>query len=405
MKYKIEELDLIDSKYSYLKKDQNDREIFIFELDDVKVLGKSLFYPNALLYCNNKVYNPIRENIMSLKNLKSDDTYQVDNNLEINNTIDIPVFFFIYNVDNYYHFVYDTLPYLISFKEIKKKHKDLKLLMNFSYGKSYLYRFVKEFLDLLNISDNDIIIVDENTEYKKVFISSSYTHEYDSNKPPRKEIFELYNSLHNNIKVESNLPKKIYISRRTWLNDDTSNIGTNYTTRRKLVNEDELVEYLKENGYEEVFTENYTTIEKINLFRNCEVVIGAIGGGLCNVLFSNNTKLISICSPGFLDVNKRFQYSFTNVETIYFDKTSHYEIGDFKTNMRVKYNDIIGEISEINGNMLTIIYTETPVAGWNNDSKYKSIIVNKEDCLPLDNGLNSPWQLDMKELKKIINII
>lgn len=401
MKYKIEELDLIDSKYSFLKKDENGREIFIFELDNVKALGKSLFYPNTLLYSNNKIYNPIRENIMSLKKLKSDDTYQLDN-LEINNTIDTPVFFFIYNVDNYYHFVYDTLPYLISFKEIKKEHKDLKLLMNFSYGKSNFYRFVKEFLDLLNISDDDIIIVDKNTEYRKVFISSSYTHEYDSNKPPRKEIFELYKSLYNNTEIKNDLPKKIYISRRTWLNNDTSNIGTNYTTRRKLVNEDELVEYLKENGYEEVFTENYTTIEKINLFRNCEVVIGAIGGGLCNVLFSDNTKLISLCSPGFLDVNERFKYSFSNVETKYFDKTSHYETSDFKTNMRVKFNDIIGEISEINGNMLTVIYTETPVAGWNNDSVHKSIIVNKEDCLALDNGLNSPWQLDMKELKKII---
>ena len=401
MKYKIEELDLIDSKYSFLKKDENEREIFIFELDNVKVSGKSLFYPNTLLYSNNKIYNPIRENIMSLKKIKSDDTYQFDN-LEISNTIDTPVFFFIYNVDNYYHFVYDTLPYLISFKEIKKEHKDLKLLMNFSYSKSHFYRFVKEFLDLLNISDDDIIIVDKNTEYRKVFISSSYTHEYDSNKPPRKEIFELYKSLYNNIKSEKDLPKKIYISRRTWLNNDTSNIGTNYTTRRKLVNEDELVDYLQNNGYHEVFTENYTTIEKIILFKNCEVVIGAIGGGLCNVLFSDNTKLISLCSPGFLDVNERFKYSFSNVETIYFDKTSHYETTEFKTNMRVKYDKIIGEISEINGNMLTIIYTETPISGWNNDSEYKSITINKEECVPLDNGLNSPWQLDMKELKKII---
>jgi capsular polysaccharide biosynthesis protein len=403
MKYKIEELDLIDSKYTYLKKDENDREIFIFELDNVVVLGKSLFYPNTLLYCNNKIYNPIRENIMSLKNLKNDDTYQLDNNLEINNIIDTPVFFFIYNVDNYYHFVYDTLPYLISFKEIKKENKDLKLLMNFSYGKSYLYRFVKEFLELLNISDDDIIIVDKNTEYKKVFISSSYTHENDSNKPPRKEIFDLYNSLYKNIKIEKKLPKKIYISRRTWLNNDTSNIGTNYTTRRRLVNEDELVNYLQDNGYEEVFTENYNTIEKINLFRNCDVVIGSIGGGLCNVLFSDkNTKLISLCSPGFLDVNERFKYSFSNVETTYFDKTSHCEIDEFKTNMRVKYKDIIGEISDIDGSMLTIIYTGTPVAGWNNDGEYKSIVVRKEDCLILDNGLNSPWLVDITELKKII---
>ena len=62
-------------------------------------------------------------------------------------------------------------------------------------------------------------------------------------------------------------------------------------------------------GYEEVFTEKLSMIEKILYFSNCTHVKGAIGGGISNVLFSpETTKLKAIISPTFLDVNKRFKF-------------------------------------------------------------------------------------------------
>ena len=39
---------------------------------------------------------------------------------EIKKHMTYPLFFFIYNTDNYFHFLYDSLPYLISFFELKK---------------------------------------------------------------------------------------------------------------------------------------------------------------------------------------------------------------------------------------------------------------------------------------------
>ena len=45
-----------------------------------------------------------------------------------------------------------------------------------------------------------------------------------------------------------------------------SGIGTNYTQRRKLVNEDDLVDKLIKEDYVEVFTERLSTIEKIAYF-------------------------------------------------------------------------------------------------------------------------------------------
>lgn len=194
-----------------------------------------------------------------------------------------------------------------------------------------------------------------------------------------------------------NTPKKFYVSRRTWLHNNFSNIGTNYTTRRKLVNEDKLVEKLQKEGFTEVFTENLTTIEKILYFSNATHVVGAIGGGISNVLFSpKNTKLEAIISPTFLDVNLRFKYSLDCVEVYYNYNTEHFEKTYFKTYMRVKTKDnkIIGEIEKIYDDKLLISYTNEFTVGWNLESNYEKIELNQEDVEKIDNGLNSPWQFN-----------
>jgi hypothetical protein len=385
----------------------NNREINIYKTTNIKLIGSNIFYPNCLLYSlgNKEVYKPINENIMSLLNVEDDNFFNT--NIQYNNIIENPVFFFIYNTDNYYHFVYDTLPYLISFFEVKKEIKNLKLLMNYpNISKKEHYKFVIEFLEILGISADDIIIGNEDTLYKEVYFSTSYTHDSKSNSPPRKEIYQFYQSIVNKVKSENqidNLPKKIYVSRRTWIHNDLSNIGTNYTTRRKLINEDELVENLEKIGYKEIFTEKLSTIEKILIFSQAESVIGSIGGGLCNVLFSNkDTKLYAIISPTFLDINYRFKFSFLNVNTIYFNETSHVETDKFKKYMRVKVNNIVGEIEDITNDDILISYIDQKVAGWNSEMKLKTIIAKKEKCELLDNGLNSSWQVNIPNLLKIL---
>jgi hypothetical protein len=385
-------------------KDLNGREINLYRIENVNPCGLSMYYPN-IKFVDNKsiVYNPINERIMSLNSVDSKDSFN-SNYTDLVNEITEPVFYFIYNTDNYYHFIYDTLPYLISFFKLKEEIKELKLLMNYpnEYKKSF-YNFVKEFLDLLGISDTDIIILDEQTRYREVFISTSYTHDIDSNLPPRKEIYEFYESISDRVNIPVETPKKIYISRRSWIHGDVSNMGTNYTNRRKLINEDDVVDFLTSIGFTEVFTETMTTIEKINLFKNCEVVVGPIGGGLCNVLFSkSDTKLIPIVSPYFLDINERFLFSFSKVKTHLFDSVEHTEKTDFKKFMRVKCGDIIGEISNVDNDNVEIIYNSSPVAGWNSEGSYKKTIVNSSKCFKLDNGLNSMFKLDLDNFKKTI---
>jgi hypothetical protein len=160
------------------------------------------------------------------------------------------------------------------------------------------------------------------------------------------------------------------------------------------------VEYLSTIGYEEVFTELLTTNEKIQLFSNATHVVGAIGGGLANALFGDTKcTLTPICSPGFLDVNKRFLHCFSQVRVNLFEHTSLASNETLQKYMRVQYGDIVGEITNIDGDILTICYTDQPVAGWNSSMEFKTITVHSSNCRRLDNGLNSPWIADLLNFK------
>ena len=293
----------------------------------------------------------------------------------------------------------------MSYFELKKNIKNLKLLMYYSY-KNNFYKFVTEFLTILGINQNDIVIIDNDTLYETIYVSSTYTYGSDPKQTPREEIYELYKSIVNNVlnnNIKPELPKKIYVSRRSWLHNDHSNIGTNYTTRRKCLNEDELVNFLKQKGYEEIFTEKLSTIDKILLFNNADDVIGAIGGGLVNVLFSKpDCKLTAIISPTFLDVNYRFTYSFNKIKTQYFTDTNHVEVGEFKKFMRVQCENLVGEIEDIFENELLIKYSDVKVTGWSVNSDYKQILIKKNKCIKLDDGLNANWYLNLDTLNKIV---
>ena len=375
------------------EKDENERIIGYQKLTNIQIIGRNFYYPNVLLLDEKKeIINPYDEKVMSLNkesfydnNIYEDEITAINNKKIINEN----VFFFIYNFDNYYHFLYDTLPYLYTYFELKKKHNDLKLLVNYpNKDKNEFYKFNTDFLYKL-VDQKDIIIHKKNNIYKNIFISTSLTHGGLSNKPPRKEIFEIYKKLKTNINIDNiqekykNM-KNIYISRRTWLNEDKSNIGTDYTSRRKMVNETELVEELKKYKFEEIFAENLNSDEKIYLFSNAEKIVGSIGGGMANLLYSNkNTKSYIIVSPYFLDINYRFKYSLDNTDIQYFDNTEvvKKDNSNYSNYVRVKiinkeslYYNKIGEIIDFENNLYKIALSNNDVAGFNNKIKFEEIL-------------------------------
>jgi capsular polysaccharide biosynthesis protein len=333
------------------------------------------------------------------------------------NSYENPVFFFIYNFDNYYHFLYDTLPYLYTYLYLKKKIPNIKLLINYpNKFKKEFYRFNKEFLEKIVNINNDLLIHEENNIYSKIYISSSLTHGGYSNNPPRSEIYKIYDIIKSKVKLEITTPEYIYISRRTWINNDSTNIGTDYTNRRKMMNEHLLVEELIKLGFKEVFAENLSTDEKIKYFSNAKIIIGSIGGGMANLLFSNNnTKSIVLVTPYFLNINYRFKFSMESSDIIYFD-----DIITYKENNKIplycraricdnksKYYNKIGEIIEYNNktNKYKMNISNNDVAGFNNLVNYDNDYFDESELKLLDNGLNSPYIVNIKKLLVIINNI
>lgn len=381
--------------------DSNGREVCAFALRYVQCVGTH--YPSIRLLTDSGIINPIREQIMSMpdmvdssisaKPMKRHETY--------------PVFFFVYNVENYYHFVYDTLPYLMTYHALKQVVPSLRLLIGLAPQQDYLYRFVTEFLEILGINESEVLFVDEETVYDQMFIANSYTHDGASNSPPRQEIYGLYQKMATDTWTHNLTPRKIYVSRRSHMHGQNSNMGTDYTSRRLCINEAEIVDYLLEKDYVEVFTELLSTRDKIAMFKNATHVVGPIGGGLCNVLFSRpTTKLFSIISPGFWKINSRFGYSFSGVLHTPFEITRHIETGKFKTYMRVRLQSgAIGEINQIDGNRLGVLCSTEPVAGWNSRAKYEQIWVQDHEVEPVDDGLNSPWEVDLKSFKEFIDVV
>ena len=218
----------------------------------------------------------------------------------------------------------------------------------------------------------------------------------------------MYQNISKQIQASNKYPQKIYISRRSWKHKNYDNIGTNYTSRRELVNETELVEFLQSLGYIEVFTELLSIKDKVAMFKNASDIVGPIGGGLCNVLFGNKkTNLTAIISPFFLDINQRFKYSFAKVNTTYFTDTNHVENTRLKQHMRVKIKEknIIGEVEKIDADKVSVSYSTNNVSGWNAQSKYNTITLNEGQIESIDPGLNSSWRLDInKFIKEFINV-
>jgi capsular polysaccharide biosynthesis protein len=335
-----------------------DRNIKLGSFLGCTIDGYNTHYPQPLLRKEEELILPTIERFMSLgRGTVYEETMEFEpkqpqiKTLEENN-----VFYFVYNCANYFHWIYDTLPYLYVYFLEKQKDPSLKLLVSPPEGEKDLYPFVYESLELLGIHKSDLIFLGPYTCYKKILIGSSLTHNRLSLGPPHKGLYEVLGQ----IKGSEGVEEKIYVSRRTWTQPHSSNIGTDYTQKRKCVNEDQVVDIFKKYGFKEIFCENLTMKEKVGAFRHAKVVAGASGGGMSNVLFCGpDTKVISINSPEFFEVNKRLEHAMTHTELYHFD--------------------------------------DTEFAG-----RQKDVIIDK-NSLSIAGGMNSPWKVDLKKLEDLVS--
>jgi len=346
-----------NSKESKIKNISKDRDINVGYFNNCTIHGHSIHYPQPLIKTKNELLLPTIEKFMSLGRgtvYESTMEWTCEKN-QINKIEKSPVFYFVYNCANYFHWIYDTVPYLYSYFEEKKLIPELKLLVSPPENNKDLYPFIYETLSLLGIHKEDLIFLDKNTEYEKIIIGSSLTHNRMSLDPPHKSVFEIVGGMNG---VDSKV-SKIYVSRRTWTQPKNENIGTDYTQQRRCVNEDEVVTLAKKHGFVEIFCENYSMEEKIGLFRGAEMVMGPIGGGLSNVLFCKpETKVISLNSPEFFPINERLKHALNHTEVCMFDSTKFVE--------------------------------------------RKKDVITHNNALSISGGMNSPWEVDLTKLDNVL---
>lgn len=362
------------------------REQKTWTYHNVQLTGINLFYPNVLFQTETELIFPICEKTMSLNVDSMYGESFIPPNVSITQEVSEPVLFFIYNTDNYFHFLYDALPMLKS---------NMKLLMN----PKHHYPYIQDCLELCGITKDQIVYANDHTLYHTLYVVSSPTHEGLPNHPPRQDIWSFYENMKKrayNHPIQT--PSKIYVSRRSWIHGNTSNIGTNYTTRRKMMVEDELVQELQKKGYQEVFCELLTMTEKIQYFGNATHIVGAIGGGMCNIVFSNpNCQVYCIHSPEFDSINRRFLFTMNHTQLHSYTDT--YTTSNLYR--RVKLFDGFGEVIDEHDDVLCIALNQTGVT-FQQEDNYPIVTKNKQEVEYLDNGLNSPWRFDVDNFIKLI---
>ncbi len=189
---------------------------------------------------------------------------------------------------NYFHFTIETisrLKYIDCFEE----YREYPLLIDkISDPKNkYLLEIVNVYKHpIIEMEIQDIFIVDE-----LVYVSSTswvVPDGYDRSLYPvlycKDAIFyirELLLSKISNDKVFSQNANKVYLAR-----------GNN----RRLVNEDEVVDYLKNQGFLIINPDKMDLLEEIACFANASVIVSVLGAALTNIIYCReDVKIYEIC--------------------------------------------------------------------------------------------------------------
>jgi capsular polysaccharide biosynthesis protein len=166
---------------------------------------------------------------------------------------------------NYYHWIAESIPRIIRYKE---RLSELTLMLPQSI---YDVSFVKE--SLLPFQFKDIEINEDGWHYHipKGIISplQNYCYRYDAT------LINKTRELYINYFVENDNAepfRKIYISRKN-------------ASRRKFINEEDLISLMKKYDFEIVELESATLKDQVNLFSEAKLVVSMHGAALTNMLF------------------------------------------------------------------------------------------------------------------------
>jgi len=192
--------------------------------------------------------------------------------------------------ENYWHWIYDVLPRIGIFQNIKKIED-----IDFFLVPDNRRKFQKESLEILGISEKKQIssVNFRHIISDEIFITS---HPIDLTENPTEDIQNIpiwicewlkESFINNNNNSELKFSKKVFLDR----SDSTSNSKN----LRSIINEKEVKEFLLKEGFKIIKLGNENFKDQVSIFNNADIIVGLHGAGFANLSFCKpKTKIIEL---------------------------------------------------------------------------------------------------------------
>lgn len=195
---------------------------------------------------------------------------------------------------NFAHWLMDSLPKLSLLELLTDSVKaDLKFIIPESSP-----QYIIDSLKLLGIQENQTLpISEQGIQVEKLILCHAAQ---NPGRPSKKHILTIRDKLLSSVRAtkDHNLAsRRLYISRSQ--------------SSRKIVNEEEILQVLKNYNFEVIHCENMSFAEQIALFSEAEVVLGPHGAGIYNQIFCRSgTTIIEIYNKDYWHHSSRIISSF-----------------------------------------------------------------------------------------------
>jgi len=249
---------------------------------------------------NNKNEISIHEGVLlrNQRNFKPLDGLNI-----IENFKNVFIFTDDYGDRNFAHWFYEQFIVIIYLIDLIKYFPDIKIIINKNRRES-MKNNIKDILLLIpGINESNIYEFDLHGNGNSIKADTIYIG--NGMRCGMPNVYKVWKIIESRLNLKennnSNYGERLYFSRRK----------TN-TNARKLKNVEEVSNYLVKKGYNEIFLEELSLKNKINLVSNCKKVVLEIGAGLLNLIFIKDTIDVTILiqdSPAnhnYLNIWKQF---------------------------------------------------------------------------------------------------
>ncbi len=178
---------------------------------------------------------------------------------------------------NYHHWLWDEVPRV--FSALPYLPSGIRFIVAES-----MKEYQKQSLEPLGINNTKCVMQDPYTEttVERLWFATPLGHSEQAATAPDivDKLRDTYRKAYTAEDDKSS--KKIYISRKNSKN-------------RKLINEDEIINILRNYGFQAIIAEKMQFYEQVKLFAEAKIIIGPHGAGLTNMIFSKTgTSIIEI---------------------------------------------------------------------------------------------------------------